>query len=622
MDWMKRFWAIEWEAIAGIIVAVVVAWEAQAQPDRSLPDLTVSMNTNPVSVPVGMAYEVQIIITNNLPPSRPSPLTDVPRADPSIPVPPVGGPEVPRVDRPTITEGGADVQEAGLEFTTTFPGHHRVAMQVQPSISVRCNPSAGPAGEPDPKKEICAIGPLNKGGRWTITMVFAAVSRPMPTPGGVVVYGAHIDYLNRIVERDEGNNKAQVSMNIESPPSVQFDVLSYNVYMRPTTLFRNGQKIRAGLLTGQLSDYDAIVFQEAFDDEARGLLILGLAGEYPYRTRILGADVGLEQDGGVIILSKWPIVREDQRVFPNCAGDDCRAQKGVVYALINKSGRCHHVFGTHAQAEDRHWELRNDQFRVIKDFITSQHIRSNEPVIIAGDMNVDRYDQVRFDEMLGTLTAKQPPLISTVPSRAGPIYTYDGPGNDLNDDEDMQRYFDYVLYSVEHLQPVNSVNRVLIKRSPAQWREYFWESSHWDLSDHYAVLGRFRFAPNPNLPCPSAGAFRALSITGPRAVAPNQPYRLNTVPQGGGPNWTYQWQPGGATTPHLDAVAGAEGSTQSWTVSVTDVVERKTLSLSATVRATSSQPPPRPPSCPRGRKCCEPEGDRCLLCVPQTALCP
>lgn len=293
----------------------------------------------------------------------------------------------------------------------------------------------------------------------------------------------------------------------------EFDVLSYNIYMRP--FFQDGQKIRAGYLVDQLSGYDAIVFQEAFDNEVRGLLLAGLGAEYPFSTDILGEDAGIGQDGGVIILSKWPIVRESQRVFTDgepsmnrcpgpdcCQGPDCYAAKGVVYALINKAGRFYHLLGTHLQAGSENWGLRNEQFRVIKDFITSHDIRSSEPVIIAGDMNVDRYDAARFAELRRSLKAEQPRLRPTVPPAAA-IYTFDGPGNDLNDNEEVQRYVDYILYSVDHLRPISAFNQVRIIRSPEPWRQYFWEDWRLDLSDHYAVLGHFAYAQDPNRPCPS-----------------------------------------------------------------------------------------------------------------------
>lgn len=290
-----------------------------------------------------------------------------------------------------------------------------------------------------------------------------------------------------------------------------FEVLSYNIYMRP--FFHDGQRIRAEHLMKRLAGYDAVVFQEAYDDRIRALLLTGLAREYPFNTRILGEDAGIGQDGGVIILSKWRILRQGQRVFTDdsfspeqcpgpdcCAGSDCYADKGVVHALIKKVGRCYHLFGTHLQSGIENWKLRNEQFEVIREFIASRRIARDAPVIIAGDLNVDRHDQVRFANMRDFLTAEQPPLRSTLPSTKGGIYTFDGPRNDMNDHEDVQRYVDYVLYSSEHLKPASAYNQVRIIRAPEAWRQYFWQDWHRDLSDHYAVLGHFAYAQDPQQP--------------------------------------------------------------------------------------------------------------------------
>lgn len=91
------------------------------------------------------------------------------------------------------------------------------------------------------------------------------------------------------------------------------DVLSYNIFMRP--FFHDGQRVRANYLVTQLSGYDAVVLQEAYDDEIRSLLLARLEKEYPYSTETLGEGSVFGANGGVIIVSKWPIVRESQRVF-------------------------------------------------------------------------------------------------------------------------------------------------------------------------------------------------------------------------------------------------------------------------------------------------------------------
>jgi len=270
-----------------------------------------------------------------------------------------------------------------------------------------------------------------------------------------------------------------------------FSVLAYNIYMRPTSLFKNGQSLRARLLPPQLHGYDALIFSEAFDDDTRAELLNGLKPEYPYSTSVLGSDRGVEQDGGVIIVSRWPIVAQDERRFGDtCSGSDCQADKGVKYARIDRGGKIYNVFGSHTQA----WPtaegatVRAQQFRIIKQFIDSKGFSASEPVLIGGDLNVDRLKHPdEFRQMLQLLNAECPP-------HQGYAYTWDSTTNDLAEKNGTFEYLDYVLWSKAHLQPSQSLNEPRIVRSAQEWKEFGWEYAMWDLSDHYPVHGRFTFA--------------------------------------------------------------------------------------------------------------------------------
>ncbi len=289
----------------------------------------------------------------------------------------------------------------------------------------------------------------------------------------------------------------QYAYPIEPSDASTLNVLAYNIYMRPTLLFKNGQAIRARLLPPQLRGYDVIVFSEAFDDDARRTLLAGLAAEYPHATRILGRDGVVTQDGGVIIVSRWPIVAQDQRRFGDvCAGTDCGADKGVLYAKIDKQGRPYHVFGSHTQA----WPtaegqaIRARQFQIIRAFIDSKGIPATEPVLIAGDLNVDRLRYpAELDRMLRTLNAELPQIV-------GYGATNDPWTNTLAEQGKPAEYLDYVLWSKSHRRPADALNEARILRAAEEWKEFGWEFAMWDLSDHYPVRGRFRFEDQPPYP--------------------------------------------------------------------------------------------------------------------------
>lgn len=282
--------------------------------------------------------------------------------------------------------------------------------------------------------------------------------------------------------------------------SSHLNVLSYNTYLRPTSMFKNGQMKRAGMIPGQLTGYDVVVFQEAFDDDARAVLINGMKSKgYKYVSNILGNDEGVEQDGGVIIVSRYPIVKQAQIEFNDCSGSDCLAEKGVVYVKINKKvgtqNNYFHVFGTHLQT-GADPGVQNKQLDQMRQFINSRKISKSEGVMLAGDFNIDMYNTGRFNTMLSKLNAgyfNGSQIRGHKP--AGKDITHDGPINDLG--EGSVSYLDYVLYSKGHRKPTSaSFAETRVPRALMEWKEFDHEKAMWDLSDHYAVYGNYHFANN------------------------------------------------------------------------------------------------------------------------------
>src|SRR5690606_17101089 len=174
-----------------------------------------------------------------------------------------------------------------------------------------------------------------------------------------------------------------------------FDVLTFNTALLPEPVSYTLPSVRAGLMAPHLEGYDALVLQEAFVDGWRDALLDALAAAYPYRGDLVGSDgaggLGLRQDGGILILSRWPIVRTATLTFGDtCSGTDCLADKGVAYVAIRKGDHTYHVFGTHAQSSfglDAA-AVRARQFELFAAFVAEQDIPTDEVVLLAGDFNV------------------------------------------------------------------------------------------------------------------------------------------------------------------------------------------------------------------------------------------
>ncbi|KAF4316976.1 hypothetical protein BBO99_00008362 [Phytophthora kernoviae] len=123
-------------------------------------------------------------------------------------------------------------------------------------------------------------------------------------------------------------------------------------------------------------------------------------------------------NGGVMIVSKWPIIREAQHVYRGaCHYSDCLAAKGVKYArllkTINGKSKIFNVFATHMQA----WSTpegradRIQQAQQMRHFVDAMSIPHHEPLIFAGDFNVDNHtfgDEVaHLVELLGAQEPQQ-----------------------------------------------------------------------------------------------------------------------------------------------------------------------------------------------------------------------
>lgn len=187
-------------------------------------------------------------------------------------------------------------------------------------------------------------------------------------------------------------------------------VLTYNTFLMSKNLYPNwGQDHRATEIARAsfFQGNDVVVLQEAFDNSASDALAQNASAQYPYRTPVVGRSKSgwdatggaysavTPEDGGVTVLSKWPIVRKEQFIYKDACGSDWWSNKGFVYAELNVNGTKVHVVGTHAQSTDSGCatgeaaQMRSRQFKQIDAFLDAKNIPASEQVIVAGDMNVD-----------------------------------------------------------------------------------------------------------------------------------------------------------------------------------------------------------------------------------------
>jgi len=104
-------------------------------------------------------------------------------------------------------------------------------------------------------------------------------------------------------------------------------------------------------------------------------------------------------DGGLTILSRFPIIASDSIVFSKGISADSLAAKGVLYAKIEVSEKFQfHLFNTHLQASYHDNKstkklsvferIRSSQLWELWEFVDKMTGDDSLPIVLAGDMNV------------------------------------------------------------------------------------------------------------------------------------------------------------------------------------------------------------------------------------------
>ncbi len=324
------------------------------------------------------------------------------------------------------------------------------------------------------------------------------------------VFG-NIEYSLSEVEIDQNPNVLNIwQYNIQQRPSTEG--LSHNV---TNVLTNDGESIfseRSTLSTMSLPravnhfdpKVDVISVNEAFTASLQPELRANFERfGFRYATQVLNKNRSLGWSGGVMVMSKYPIIASKDYQYTHAAGADEHAAKGVQYVQINKAGRVFHIFATHTNAsydfagktrldsDDEGRLARREQFREIRIFVQSQRIPTDQPILFIGDINVDMISEGRnsgseYLDMLRTLDATHPNL-------AGYPYSLDLRVNQwVNPDDGPAQLLDYIMFENRHKTPSRAVNEVICLKEDGT-NSCTKTDRVRDLSDHFPVRGLFEF---------------------------------------------------------------------------------------------------------------------------------
>jgi hypothetical protein len=307
--------------------------------------------------------------------------------------------------------------------------------------------------------------------------------------------------------------------------SFQLRVMVYNVWLLPSIVSSFNEKIspwasqRASAIPRCLGplNVDVVVFCEAFCSTAREKLVSGMKSQgFIYETKVVG-DVSLlgskkALDGGCFAMSRYPLANCEEVMFGSVAsGGDRYADKGVTYFQVrvpvksssgSETSQTVHVVGTHLQA----WETpiavatRNCQLALMREFVDSLRLPKHEPVIFAGDLNVNKHahgaqlPDGEYSAMLALLGAREPGLHAD-----SPMFSFDPNTNSLAVDGPssggVTERLDYVMVERSHRQPLAASAEIVHLKATRHWAppRGVVDEILVDLSDHYPVIADFHF---------------------------------------------------------------------------------------------------------------------------------
>lgn len=186
-------------------------------------------------------------------------------------------------------------------------------------------------------------------------------------------------------------------------------LLTYNIFLRPPLIKNNENDWKDERLddfSKVMHNFDIICLQEMFgalNNRKHSLIRYATKSGFFFYVDALSPSFISKYivDGGLVILSRFPIISHSYTQFKYGVVSDSLAQKGVLYAKIAVRNTQLHLFTTHLQASyfdcgENHFKVsmntRMEQIKLtnhIMHDVLKQEYKSGDKIILLGDFNVD-----------------------------------------------------------------------------------------------------------------------------------------------------------------------------------------------------------------------------------------
>ena len=267
-----------------------------------------------------------------------------------------------------------------------------------------------------------------------------------------------------------------------------FSILTYNMALLVAPASYNGTD-RSGALAELIARVNAVRpdivgLCEVFADGERDYIRAQLAAVYPYYRE--GPDeADLESDGGLLLLSKWPIRTSHSSIFRQCAGNDCYANKGVIFLSVQPTGSptpCN-IFFSHTQdieqpgGESALYAQLTHIGHMVQAFADPA-----TPTLIMGDLNIPAEVDTNYDQLRQRLGLPVDLWLIDHPRGSGTTFEVDNNFYDDSDDAPSHNSrLDYIfLRPGSDFVPLLKVIEI-----------HKWAHNGQQISDHYGLQATF-----------------------------------------------------------------------------------------------------------------------------------
>jgi endonuclease/exonuclease/phosphatase family metal-dependent hydrolase len=220
-----------------------------------------------------------------------------------------------------------------------------------------------------------------------------------------------LTFYHPLCDLDIGQIKNETKDHLLSRKDSEVRILTYNIFLR--SLVKNNESDwkdeRLEDFLTLIHDYDIICLQEMFGtlNNRKQTLIRAatIAGFFFFVDTASPSFFSRYMvEGGLVILSRFPIISFSSNIFRYGVIQDSLAQKGILYAKILIKNSFLHLFTTHTQASYfdigennfiASYKTRLDQItqinKIICKILEVEYNKLIDKVILVGDLNVDGF---------------------------------------------------------------------------------------------------------------------------------------------------------------------------------------------------------------------------------------